>query len=150
MESSQIEAFIFGQNVEARVSATGWIGEDPDGRDAAFLLMHPQADIARFKMRKIAEALGLRPSREGAMVTVDESVAFATVDGESVVRVYAGDGEVMNRAVGGDWAGVAHDRGFIVMAVGEQGFTPRKLHMMHDIDNYIARGTFHMALLTLR
>lgn len=129
---NQAVATLFGQDTEQRVGLTGWIADTPEG-DAAFLLLYPHGHGIAQKMRVLADAAGTRSATIPGIITSDTAE----------VRLTAGEAEVWirdwsyRRPVSTEWFALAQQRGWIVLAVGMDGWTGR----IGDLDAYTARSS---------
>ncbi|NRQ35969.1 hypothetical protein HII36_29665 [Nonomuraea sp. NN258] len=95
---------------------SGWLGDAPDGDDAAFLLLATPDERAPQTMPSVARALGF-DSRPRAFTASPPSDVHVTISDDGWTTLHAPNGQQFTIPVHGDWIAPARARGWVALVV---------------------------------
>lgn len=96
--------------------STGWIGDDPGGRQAVFILFLPRGSSAAAANGMLAFAARLR-LREGTATALGPDTLSARLTGRRVVFAAAGSRVVHEQPIPDEWTSIARSYGKVVLVV---------------------------------
>lgn len=135
------------ESVYGQLDSAGWIGKDPSGQDAPFLLLAPRSGTRATAnaMRLFAGALGLR---HDVITTLYADAMTARLDASSVILETRGT-LVAARPVNGEWQDVARAYGKVVLVVSAAAMPVPFAEPA--LDTYLARpGLHYLALIPMQ
>ncbi|GAA4600120.1 hypothetical protein GCM10023194_81170 [Planotetraspora phitsanulokensis] len=98
------------------IHLTGWVGETPDGSDAAYLLLTTNDPNAPKVMPLVAKSLGMNP-RRGSVTMQPIGDSYVSVSTDLWAALHFGD-DKFERPVDADWAMHAIGQNRVVVTVG--------------------------------